>query len=55
MAVDPSHFNLNTVKKWNDSTLIIPLSGMRHQMHSISVTPITFTKEEDFVQTGIHE
>ena len=54
MAVDPSQFTTNPIKQWIDTTLIIPLSALRHQMHTISVTPVIFSKDEQIVQTGIH-
>jgi len=46
MAIDPSNFTHDPVKRWIDNSLIIPLSGVRHQMHNIQVTPVIFSKEE---------
>ena len=46
MAVDPSQFNGDHIKRWIDDSLVIPLSAMRHQMHTISVTPVIFSKDE---------
>ena len=55
MFVDPSHFDIDPVKSWIDNSLMIPLSAMRHQLHTVSVTPVLFSKEEEMIQTGINE
>jgi hypothetical protein len=46
MVVDPSIFDITPVKKWIDNEIMIPLSYMRHQLHTIHVTPLVFEKEE---------
>lgn len=50
MVVDPSEFHTTSpVKKWIDTSIMIPLSGKTHHIQTISITPVIFSKEEEII------